>query len=441
MKDDDDEDEDYDPSKDSESSEDDKKDLSSDEDEADADLPLHYQVGYGEDPLPPSVASPAQLQAISNKAPLNKSSPGKPSPSLTPDSPSPSSSLGLSSSLNLSTSYTGSPGRSHVTLPTGLRLSRELGILRAQVDLKALFDRLQSLLGITFTDSGRIKFQATLSHLNRSVKPIILPDGSKVEPSPQLRLTKEDVLAYSPRIKQMFLTPFQAAFRLKTLADSTEDFDEREEYLRLAFESYVESLERNTLGEFALHNAARVLQEWLPFFTKANNEQQVISYLAKRFEFLATNQNPALSDFKADIYKTSDLHEARTGRTIKKKAGPAWCHEKIIKRVVLFKEELKEMVADIIASGDVESAETANEVRTVLRECYQAVFQELVPPGSKASKIERKTALQVWKLIEAVINPSQPEAFFALKSQLAKLKPDAAFLTKANWEQAGQLLF
>jgi hypothetical protein len=417
-------------------------------------LPDRYAVAYGdEDPFgdgeeindddehgysgftrKSTYKSTGASKTRSNRKPSSNSKPSTPSSSQDlPRSSTPQPSLAPSSSFS---------GHTVGTLPTGVRLDRGLGIMRNKVNLEALASRLLELLGCVLGQSGMVKLHAVFLHHKMDVKPLTLADGTVVSASSELGLIPADLLDFQPRIKQLFLGPFQTAFRLKTRADETEDFDEREELLKLATDAYLECLQRNPLGDFALHNAARVLQAWLPFFQSSNNEEKCIAYLAKRFAFLAESQNKDLAGFKADIYKTSDLIEPRTSRVITKVA-PEWCPESTIKRIVLLKTELFDIVNDIKSSGDLESDV---EVRIVLRESYDQLFDEfavLYPPKGKKQekKVERKVVLQVWKMIQLVIAPAQPEKLQQLSNALRSLPKESAFLTQQHWASAAELLF
>ena len=393
----------------------------------------------------------------------------------------------------------------------GVRVDRGLGILRHQVHLDQLYARLQQLLGCFFGTSGDAKFKAVLMHHQGETKsalmrtaagskfnlkstsgsgvknsgvrsPADLPsnessssnyaaetndgdsaEGSviQIEPHPVLDLRIQDVDSYRPRIKQMFLTPFQVAFSLKKEADFTEDFDQREELLRRASEAYLECLERNPLGDFALHNASRVLQAWLPFFPEANsNDAKCVAYLAKRFAALAEKENRDLANFKADIYKSSDMIEPRTGKVLKAHQ-PEWCSDSIIKNLVLRKTELAEMVEDIITNAQQtdDPASTSDlELRVALRDSYDSIFDDLSVDPSATSEsttkltakktasssklvIERKVAIQYWKMLVAVIHPSNPEKLDKLVEQLYNLPKERAFLTKTHWAQAAAVIF
>ena len=329
-----------------------------------------------------------------------------------------------------------------------VRIDRNRGILRDQVNLEMLFVRLQDILGCHFDVSGLLKFRCTLNYIERSVKPIVSADGTQMAPNPLLQLGPSDVREYVPRIKQMFLTPFQTAFRYKKEADETEDFDHREQLLRLSSEAYLECLERNPLGDFALHNAARVFADWLPFFPIASsNEAQCIQYLAIRFAKLAEQQNKDLSGFKGDIYKTSDLIEPRTGRVLTKK-HVEWCSEGLIKNLVLRKMEFEEIVADVRMNATPESAEAAElEIRCMLRNTYDLMFDDFATKRPKEKgkpvehTVERKVAMQYWKMLRRVIQPQQEQQLDALIAKLSELPTDIAFLTKHHWERAAQLIF
>jgi hypothetical protein len=441
--------------------------------EEDIDFPDRYAVAYGEDILseddeiPLKESKKRSTPKTKNRAPKLHSSSGTPStpPMAMPSNPRSDSTGSLGSEGASRTLHSSTPTRG--LLPPGVHLKRDLGIKKDDIDPEMLFVRLQELLGCYFDVSGQIKFQALLRHLKRDVKPIRLEDGTEILASPELKLTEADVARYVPRIKQMFLTPFQTAFRFKKEADETEDFDERELKLRLSWEAYLECLERNTLGDFALHNAARVLHAWLPFFPEANsNEAKCVMYLARRFSVLAEQQNKDLVSFKADVYKTSDLIEPRTGRVIAKHQ-PDWCHEETIKNLVLRKIELNEMVTDILHNSDPNNPQNSDiELRILLRDVYDQLFQEFAAlpsnttpassnpqKGTKANAkatsasattemlVDRSVALQYWKMLARVIPPTQPALLDALIDRLLLLPKEKARLSRAHWDKAAELIF
>lgn len=427
---------------------------------------------------------------------LGDSANDSPTPPMTP--------LRTSVSSNSSTPLLKTPSGLGITV----RVDRNLGILRHQVHLEMLYARMQQLLGCFFGTTGDAKFQAVMMHHNGDVKSKFVrvstvskfglssASGSGVSHSasarassspspspspapesqtqeevieitavPRLGLSPRDVDVYRPRIKQMFLTPFQVAFSLKKEADETEDFDRREELLRRASEAYLECLERNPLGDFALHNASRVLLAWLPFFPEANsNDAKCVAYLAKRFAVLAEKENRDLAKFKADIYKTSDMIEPRTGKVLTANQ-PDWSSDSLIRNLVLRKTELAEMVADILSSAQPSEDPDANsdvELRMALRDCYDVMFDEFAVDGNAAPSsarttpkktaakktastgemvVERKVALQYWKMIVAVIHPSNPEMLDKLVDGLGLLPKSKAFLAKHHWDHAASFIF
>lgn len=458
-----------------------------------------------------ATASPSNAKKSSYEEPssgqIDDSTPTPPMPMNYSDSSeifgSPSSrDLQSTDSLPKSLSSSNSSG----FIPT-VRLDRSLGISRSAVHLEPLYQRLQQLLGFFLNSSADAKFQATLMHYKgdqgtRLVRLKANENNSSPTSSPSapssayanttfqveskwkalesqdraevleiransvFELSLGDVADYKPRIKQMFLTPFQTAFSWKKEADATEDFEQREDFLKFSAEAYLECLERNPLGDFALHNASRVFYAWLPFFAESNgNEARCVAYLAKRFAALAEKDNKDLANFKADIYKSSDMIEPRTGRVLTA-TQPEWCSDSLIKNLVLRKTELAEMVADILANANTQDGdENANnpdlELRIVLRDCYDQMFEELaVVPLAASAKIAkakkttastssnneekliaRKVALQYWKMIVAVITPSNPEMLDRLAAGLQSLPAEKAFLSKKHWEQAATFIF
>lgn len=428
-------------------------------------LPSRYAVAYGEDIASDDdevIEKPAKRSATRSRKTKSKTvEPSK--TSQDGDTPSTNSIMIPIPSRTPSTPSDGpqkpplSSTPSRGLLPPGVHLKRDLGISKNDINPEMLFDRLQELLGCYFGNSGKIKFQAVYRHLKRDVKPIRLDDGTEVEPTPVLALQASDVQRYVPRIKQMFLTPFQLAFRYKKEADETEDFDEREEKLRMSWESYLECLERNPLGDFALHNAARVLNAWIPFFLEStSNEVKCLSYLARRFAVLAEQQNKDLVTFKADVYKTSDLRETRTSRVLAK-SHVDWCSDSIIRNMVMRKLELSEIASDFLRNSDPSTSEM--ELRELLKDVYGQMFQEFATQASTKSRakkvaatpssvvdvksmvIERKVAVQYWRMISLLIAPVQQNHFEELLVKLAQLPKEKALLTHDHWVLVSKLIF